>query len=106
MKLKIFAVYDTAVAAYMQPFFMQSKGAAIRGWLDAAEDPKTQFNKHPGDFTLFELGEYDEETGKFENALTPINLGTALSLIAKTKSNGLVSSVKTAVEKHSERALS
>ena len=85
MKLKIYAVYDSAVGAYMQPFFMQSKGVALRSWLEAANDEKTQFNKHPADFTLFELGEYDELSGTFENHPAKLNLGTALEHRSKSQ---------------------
>jgi len=83
MKLKVFAVYDSAVGAYLQPFFMQSKGQAIRAWQDTINDPKTQFNAHPSDFTLFELGEYDDSNGTFENLHTKLSLGTALELLSK-----------------------
>lgn len=83
MKLKIFAVYDSAVGAYMQPFFMQSKGQAIRAWQDTINDSKTQFHAHPSDFTLFELGEYDDENGTFTNLPAKLSLGTALELLSK-----------------------
>lgn len=83
MTFKIYAVFDTAVGAYMQPFFLRSKGEAIRGWLDAVNDDKTQFNKHPKDFTLFEIGEYDEETGNVQGYPAKIACGTALELLSK-----------------------
>ena len=75
---KIYTVYDSKLEAYMQPFFMQSKGQAVRAFTDSVNDPSTQFNKHPEDFTLFELGEYDDSTGKVSNLPTPNSLGVAL----------------------------
>lgn len=87
MKIKVFAVYDSAVGAYMQPFFMQSKGLALRSWLDAANDPKTQFHAHPADFTLFEIGEYDEIEGVLTTHPVKVNLGTALELKAKAQNS-------------------
>lgn len=78
MTSKIFCVYDSKMEAYMQPFFLQTKGAALRAWADTVNDPKTQFNKHPGDFTLFEIGEYNDETGTLTNFTAKINLGNAL----------------------------
>lgn len=83
MKLKVFAVFDSAVGAYMQPFFMQSKGQAIRAWQDTINDEKTQFHAHPSDFTLFELGEYDDQDGAFTNLPAKLSLGTALELLSK-----------------------
>lgn len=77
-KTKIFSVYDSKVGAYAQPFFMRSKGEALRGWEDVVNDPSTNFYKHPEDYTLFELGEYDELSGRIENHSTPESLGVAL----------------------------
>jgi len=80
MKLKLFTVYDSKIGAFAQPFFMQSKGQALRSWMDVVNDKSTQFCKHPEDFTLFEIAEYDDSNGKFENLPAPISLGTALEV--------------------------
>lgn len=82
---KVFAVYDSKVQAYMNPFCMETSGQAIRGWIDAVNDEKTAFNRHPDDFTLFELGIYDEQSGTFENLHTPISHGTALKYLQAAK---------------------
>lgn len=81
MKLKVFAIFDSAVQAYLQPFFMQSSGAAIRAVIDTASHQDSQWNRHKADFTLFELAEYDDTLGTFSNLHTPQNLGTILSLM-------------------------
>lgn len=83
MKLKIYSVYDAKLEAYMQPFFMQTRGQALRAFTDTCNDTNTQFSKHPEDFTLFELGEYDDESGLFTNLEAKISLGTALELVSK-----------------------
>jgi len=75
---KVFTIYDSKMEAYMQPFFMSQKGQAVRAFTDTVNDPTSQFNKHPEDFTLFEIGEYDDATGKFTNLQTPNSLGLAL----------------------------
>lgn len=81
MLLQIFAVYDSKVEAYMSPFFMQSRGQAIRAFCDTAEDSSSQIGKHPADFTLFHLGEYDDSNASFSLVPTPISLGVALELL-------------------------
>ena len=63
--MKCFTVYDSKAEAFLQPFFMQSKGAAIRGFTELVNDKNHSFGKYPGDYTLFELGSFDEQTGKF-----------------------------------------
>jgi len=83
MKLKMFTVFDSKLEAYLQPFYMQSKGAAIRAWIDTINDSNSQFNKHPGDFTLFEIGEWDQLTCAITQYATKQNLGTALEMASK-----------------------
>lgn len=63
MNMKVFAVRDLKSAAFMQPFFTQSVGTATRIFGDAVEDEKSIFHKHPEDFVLYELGEFDDQTG-------------------------------------------
>lgn len=74
---KLFTVYDSKTESYGVPFAMITKGEALRGFADVANDPSTQISKYPADFTLFELGEYDETTAFFNIHQTKINLGTA-----------------------------
>lgn len=81
MILKVFTIYDSKLEAFMQPFFMQSKGAAIRAFTDTVNDRSTQFNKHPSDFTLFEIGEYDDQKGNLANYTSKNSLGLAVEFI-------------------------
>lgn len=74
---KMFTVFDSKAEAYLPPFFMNSKGVAIRSFSDTVNDPSSQFNKHPADFTLFELGEYNEQDATFKIHTAKISLGSA-----------------------------
>lgn len=78
MKLKVFAVFDSAVKTYARPFLMQSTQQAVRAFGDLANDSSTEVHKHPQDYTLFEIAEYDEERGCYENLQTPHSLGVAI----------------------------
>lgn len=78
MRLVCFAIYDSKVGAYMQPFFQQSKGSAIRGFTDVANDSTSGLFKHPEDYTLFELGSFDDSTAQFELYDTPVSCGVAV----------------------------
>jgi hypothetical protein len=64
MKLIICSVRDSAADAFGRPFFMSSVGIAIRSFTDEVnnETPDNPLNKHPKDFALYELGEYDDNT--------------------------------------------
>lgn len=73
MTYKVFSVYDSKVMAYLSPFTMDSVGRALRDFTDACNDPKTLFNKHPGDFQLYEIGTFDGSTGLMV-AMVPMKL--------------------------------
>lgn len=78
MKIKMFCVYDSKVEMFLQPFFMLARGEALRAWESTVNDPQTQFSRFPSDFTLFEIGEYDQATGSCEMWKAKVSLGTAL----------------------------
>lgn len=63
MKLVIVAVRDSAVDAFMQPFFVHHTGAAVRGFQDEVNRKDSPFAAHPEDYVLFELGAFDDSTG-------------------------------------------
>ena len=82
MQHHIFTVFDSKAAAYLQPFYSQTKGVAIRQFSDAINgDPNHQFARHPEDFTLFELGSYDDNTAKFSLHETPQAMGVAVEFL-------------------------
>lgn len=78
MLLKVFSVYDSKVEAYMNPFFMKSKGEAIRGITALVNDAQHAFFKYSSDFTLFEVGSFDDATCKFDLYSTPHSLGVLI----------------------------
>lgn len=80
MKAKMFSVWDCKAEAYITPFFSQTTATAIRSFATAANAEDHQFARFGADFTLFELGEWDDNSGKFEEHRAAINLGTALSM--------------------------
>lgn len=79
----IFSVFDSAAKFYSDPFVALTKGQAMRDFITACNDPKTYLNQHPADYTLFELGTFDELTGNFVMHLTPISLGKAIEFLNK-----------------------
>ena len=67
MKLVLCSVKDRAADAFGRPMFVPSIGVAIRSFSDEVNrnDPENQLNNHPDDFDLYELGEFDDNTGLF-----------------------------------------
>ncbi len=81
MLVQIFSVYDSKVEAYLQPFFMPTKGAAMRAIADTLTIVDHQFAKHPEDYTLFHLGSFDDAKAFFEMRSTPLSLAVLHELI-------------------------
>lgn len=81
---KVYTVYDSKVEAYLRPFFIPSDGAAIRAMIDCLRDPGHAFAAHPGDYSLFYVGEWDDASAEFYPAITRLNLGL-LSDLHKTQ---------------------
>ena len=82
MKLKVFSVYDSKAEAYLPPFFLPQSAMAIRTFSDCANSMDHQFGRHPEDYTLFLLGEWDDGTASFEPELPHKKaLSTALELV-------------------------
>ena len=75
---KVFAVYDSKVEAYLSPFIMQTRGQALRAFTDTVNDPNTNFFKHPEDYTLFEIGDWDEQSGSYVMHPAKTSLGVAI----------------------------
>lgn len=78
MITKIFAIYDSKAEAYLPFFVLPSKGEAIRALTELVNDDKHQFGKHAEDYTLFELGSWDNLNCKFSLHTTPFSLGVLL----------------------------
>lgn len=57
------AVMDQKVGAFFAPIFVRSKQEAVRGFLDACDDPNLAIGKHPGDYQLYCVGSFDDQTG-------------------------------------------
>lgn len=78
---KIFTVYDSKIESYQSPFTANHKGYALRDFERVANDKSTQIGQYPSDFTLFEIGEYDTQTGKITTHDAKISLGIALEFV-------------------------
>lgn len=62
---KVFAIRDIKAEAFDKPFFLSTVGQAVRAFSDEVERSDSMLHKHPDDYTLFELGEYDDSFGTF-----------------------------------------
>lgn len=77
MTLKVFAVYDSKAMCYGVPFFMGTIGSAVRAFSDLAADKQSSVAKHPSDYILFQIGEFDDSKGGLVAVSPTRNLGMA-----------------------------
>lgn len=65
MKHRVFVIYDDKAKAYLSPFFLPQVGMAVRTFSDLVNDPGHNFGRHPGDYSLFLVGEFEDTSGQW-----------------------------------------
>lgn len=93
MILNVFSVFDSKLQVFNTPFFSRSVADASRSFSDLVRDSRTTVGQHPGDFFLYEIGKYSDETGELV-ACTPTQIAaaTAFVVIEDTKAAAPASS--------------
>lgn len=72
MKKVYYAVFDRKAEMYSAPFLEIKDGTAIRAVQDLViNNTDHPFAKHPSDFSLHRLGEFDDETGVITGQTKP-----------------------------------
>ena len=71
MLMKVYVVHDSKAECYLPPFHMKSKGDAMRALQALIDDPQHNFCKYAEDFTLFEVGTWDDTSAKYNLLPTP-----------------------------------
>jgi hypothetical protein len=66
MMTQLYSIYDTKSKVYGKPFHALNENVAIRACKDAMTDPNVDFGRHPEDFILFHIGQYNDNTGEIE----------------------------------------
>ncbi|AJK28311.1 putative nonstructural protein [Eel River basin pequenovirus] len=86
MKIKIFSVYDKQAGAFLNPFFLNTEGEAVRAISDLVADPEHLFSRHPSDYVLYHHGHIDNEAGSFETFDSPQKIISCLEIAARKDS--------------------
>lgn len=79
----VVSVKDRAADVFNRPFFVPHLNVAIRDFTDevkraASDNP---LYKHPDDFDLYLLGEFDDNSGEFKADSSPTVLARAKDVI-------------------------
>jgi len=81
MITQIFSVYDSKTKAYFPPMYFPTIGAAIRTMEDTLLDQDNQITRHPEDYTLFHIGEWNDENATITMLKTAVKIGIAHEFI-------------------------
>lgn len=81
MKSMVFSVYDSACEAYLPIFIAPTVGYAMRMFKDASIEGG-KFHDHAADFTLFQIGTWDDSGGIMDGSMVNKSLGNALEIQA------------------------
>ena len=94
MKHNMYAIHDKKAEAWLPPFFLHSEGMVIRAFTDCVNDQGHQFGKHPEDYTLMQIGSFDDEKGVVTPLQTQKPLGNGLAFVAKSEDTSQLSLVE------------
>lgn len=67
----MFSIYDQKAKMFNRPYFQMNRDIAIRNATALVRDPNMDMSKFPQDFILYELGSFDDNSGKFDLHVVP-----------------------------------
>lgn len=68
-KLQMFCIYDCKMELYLSPFTAINAAVAAREFETAVMTPNHNFNQHPDDYSLWEIGEFDQQSAAVGSAV-------------------------------------
>lgn len=80
MKIIVMSAFDKKAAVYLTPFFVAHVNVGIRAFANVANDVQSGIGRNPEDFSLWELGTFDDESGQFELYQQPSHVAEAAAL--------------------------
>lgn len=82
MKMVIGSIFDSKAEIFSRPIFAHAAGALLRAFEDAVNDSKSEYARHPADYTLFIVGEFDDQSGDVKAPATgKVNLGNGVQFV-------------------------
>lgn len=81
MIIRAYTVYDNKALTYSPPFFVSTDAAAVRMVQDLVDDTGTQVGRHPKDFSLFFVGEFDADSARLLAQQPLVHVVDAVALV-------------------------
>ena len=76
------SVYDSKADCFSPPFFSRSRGEGLRNFADAGRDQQSSLSRHPEDFSLYQIGVFNDSDGRFASQ-EPERLSSLSELLIK-----------------------
>lgn len=83
MHQNLFTVFDLVSSSYGALFLAPTTGAAIRMFSDLVADADTLYGKHPQDFALYHLGNFDLSSAEFGLLSPPVRVIIGSACLSK-----------------------
>lgn len=80
MKHVIMSIFDVKVSAFQRPSFSPTVPAFVRACQDEVNRPDSEMGKHPEDYQIFKIGEFDDESGLLVPLTPPDMIVVAVNL--------------------------
>ncbi len=81
----MYAIFDKKAACYATPFFAPRDAVAHRLFGDLINDDRSTVNKHPDDYSLDCIGEFDDGDGKVQSSKPQSIVNGASVYLIKTE---------------------
>lgn len=81
MVLKVFSIFDVKSAIFSQPFFSSNNVTALRSFSDLVGESGNQVSKHPEDFKLYCIGDFNDNSGGLASCPQPEFLANASDFV-------------------------
>lgn len=69
MTFRMYSVFDVKAAVYSVPFSAPNDQMAVRSFGDGCQDERSPWAKHPEDYSLHLVGQFDDAAG----AVSPVS---------------------------------
>lgn len=83
---KLYAIRDVKADAFVSLMDIATEGLARRTFVESCMNPKSDLSRYPADYMLYEMGEYDLNSGLVTALLpTPKLIMTASAAVAMAR---------------------
>ena len=88
MKQPMYALFDSKAKAWLPPFLGRSDEDAKLSFAVLCQDAEHPVGRHPADYTMFRVGDWDTEKGELLPLEVRENLGNGIYFARAARPNG------------------